>query len=618
MKKIGLILVTIAVNFSLSAQQLSMYSQYYWNDFVINPAFTGIKNTPRVQLGYRNQWIGFKGAPKTYTIGGHTSLKNTNMGIGGMIFSDDQGGAIQQNGVMLNYSYNLKLDKQSGISFGIAGILNQYGYNGSDIQNINPDATLQANVRQLVPDLNFGLVYHLKNKLYIGLASNQLIQSRLKKLNQFSTSENQLIRHYNLSASYISKINSTLKAEPYAMLRTTFIKAPQVELGAKMTYNDFVFGGLSYRNKESVVLLAGINYKQIMLAYSYDLIVSKLRQYAGGSHELLLAYHFTPKEKQPKIKVEKVKDKDGDGIADQVDLCPEIKGVLSAKGCPDQDNDSIADIQDQCPTIAGLKEFNGCPDTDKDGIEDSKDECPNDKGLLTLNGCPDSDGDGVADKDDNCPYVAGLSAYKGCPDTDGDGIIDSEDSCPTVKGILEMKGCPETDTDLDGIVDKLDECPNEKGLVALNGCPDKDSDGIADKNDACPQVAGPIENKGCPLKNKRNIDDLMLKKLVCETGKNDITAASKLVLQEIAQVLKKEPTWTIEFAGHTDNVGDAAMNLQLSKKRAETVRNLLISYGVEASRIKASYFGEMKPIADNNTPVGRTKNRRIDFKIVMD
>ena len=565
MKKIGLILVTIAVNFSLSAQQLSMYSQYYWNDFVINPAFTGIKNTPRVQLGYRNQWSGFKGAPKTYSIGGHTSLKNNNMGLGGMIFSDDQGGAIQQNGVMLNYSYNLKLDKLSGISFGIAGILNQYGYNGSDIQNINPDATLQTNVRQLVPDLNFGVVYHLKNKLYIGLASNQLIQSRLKKLNQFSTSENQLIRHYNLSASYISKINSTLTAEPYAMLRTTFIKAPQVELGAKMTYNDFVFGGLSYRNKESVIGLIGLNYMNFVFAYSYDFTLSAIRNYSGGSHEILLAYQFNKKSKSPEVVIEQPKqpkDSDGDGVADNEDLCPNVKGI---------------------------KEYKGCPDTDGDGIEDSKDECPNDKGLLALNGCPDLDGDGVADKDDNCPNVAGLSAYKGCPDTDGDGIIDSEDSCPTVKGILEMKGCP-----------------------------DSDGDGVADKDDNCPNVAGPIENKGCPLKQKRNIDELMKKKLVCETGKNDITAASKIVLQEIAQVLKEEPTWTIEFAGHTDNVGEAAMNLQLSKKRSETVRNLLISYGVEASRIKANYFGETKPIADNNTPEGRTKNRRIDFKFVMD
>ena len=110
----------------------------------------------------------------------------------------------------------------------------------------------------------------------------------------------------------------------------------------------------------------------------------------------------------------------------------------------------------------------------------------------------------------------------------------------------------------------------------------------------------------------------MKMKLVCATGKPDITEQSKLVVKEIAQVLKEEPTWTITIEGHTDNVGDANANLMLSKKRSESVRNLLISYGIDASRIKAGYFGELQPIADNATPEGRNKNRRIDFKFVMD
>jgi OOP family OmpA-OmpF porin len=63
---------------------------------------------------------------------------------------------------------------------------------------------------------------------------------------------------------------------------------------------------------------------------------------------------------------------------------------------------------------------------------------------------------------------------------------------------------------------------------------------------------------------------------------------------------------------------DANANLMLSKKRSESVRNLLISYGIDASRIKAGYFGELQPIAANATPEGRNKNRRIDFKFVMD
>lgn len=482
MKKIGLILVAIAANFSLSAQQLSMYSQYYWNDFVINPAFTGIKNTPRVQLGYRNQWSGFKGAPKTYTIGGHTSLKNTNMGLGGMIFSDDQGGAIQQNGVMLNYSYNLKLDKQSGISFGIAGILNQYGYNGSDIQNINPDATLQANVRQLVPDLNFGMVYHLKNKLFIGLASSQLIQSRLKKLNQFSTSENQLIRHYNLSASYLTKINSTLTAEPYAMLRTTFIKAPQFELGAKVTYNDFVFGGLSYRNKESVIGLIGLNYKNFVLAYSYDFTLSSIRNYSSGSHEILLAYQFNNKTKTPEVIIEQPtqpKDSDGDGVSDNEDLCPNVKGLKEYKGCPDTDGDGVFDDLDECPKVLGPKVNKGCPwpDSDNDGLSDNKDDCPTISGPVENRGCPygDTDGDGVNDNVDPCPKTTGPVENKGCP------VIEKKDQkvidmafknleFETSKDIIEESSKPS----LNSLAEKLKQKP-EWNLL-LSGHTDNDGD----------------------------------------------------------------------------------------------------------------------------------------------
>jgi len=544
MKKIGLILVAIAVNFSLSAQQLSMYSQYYWNDFVINPAFTGIKNTPRVQLGYRNQWSGFKGAPKTYTIGGHTSLKNNNMGLGGMIFSDDHGGAIKQNGVMLNYSYNLKIDKQSGISFGIAGILNQYGYNGSDIQNINPDATLQTNVRQLVPDLNFGVVYHLKNKLYIGLASSQLIQSRLKKLNQFSTSQNQLIRHYNLSASYLTKINSTLTAEPYAMMRTIFIKAPQVELGAKVTYNDFVFGGLSYRSKDAVIGLIGMNYKNFVLAYSYDFTLSSIRNYSSGSHEVLLAYQFNKKSKTPEVVIEQPKqpkDSDGDGVSDNEDLCPNVKGLKEYKGCPDTDGDGVFDDLDECPKVVGPKENKGCP----------------------------------------------------WPDSDNDGLSDNKDDCPTISGPVENRGCPYGDTD---------------------------GDGVNDNEDDCPKTPGPISNKGCPIIEKKDQDviDMAVKNLEFETSKDIIEESSKSSLNTLADKLKQKGEWNLLLSGHTDNVGDDDANMILSKNRAEAVKNYFISKGIAENRIKVNYFGETKPIADNSTPEGRQKNRRVEFVIVFE
>jgi len=112
-------------------------------------------------------------------------------------------------------------------------------------------------------------------------------------------------------------------------------------------------------------------------------------------------------------------------------------------------------------------------DRDGDGIVDSSDACPDQAGTAALQGCPDRDGDGIADKDDKCPDVAGLAKYQGCPipDTDKDGINDEEDKCPDVPGVARYQGCPIPDTDKDGVNDEEDKCPNEAGPASNFGCP---------------------------------------------------------------------------------------------------------------------------------------------------
>lgn len=112
-------------------------------------------------------------------------------------------------------------------------------------------------------------------------------------------------------------------------------------------------------------------------------------------------------------------------------------------------------------------------DRDGDGVLDSLDKCPDVKGLASLQGCPDRDGDGIADGEDKCPDVKGLARYQGCPipDTDKDGINDEEDKCPTVFGVARYQGCPVPDTDGDGVNDEEDKCKNEKGPASNYGCP---------------------------------------------------------------------------------------------------------------------------------------------------
>lgn len=114
------------------------------------------------------------------------------------------------------------------------------------------------------------------------------------------------------------------------------------------------------------------------------------------------------------------------------------------------------------------------PDSDGDGITDNLDACPQVKGLAQFNGCPDTDGDGIADKDDKCPTEKGVARLQGCPvpDTDGDGINDEEDKCPNEKGIARYQGCPIPDRDKDGINDEEDKCPDLPGVATNNGCPE--------------------------------------------------------------------------------------------------------------------------------------------------
>ncbi|MCU0430221.1 MAG: DUF6089 family protein [Cytophagaceae bacterium] len=282
----------------------------------------------------------------------------------------------------------------------------------------------------------------------------------------------------------------------------------------------------------------------------------------------------------------------------------------------DSDGDGVPDFLDKCPdTKSGYKvDALGCPlDTDKDGLVDSEDACPDMAGTAALKGCPDSDGDGVADNADACPKVAGLSQFAGCPDSDGDGIEDYKDKCPNEKGLASTQGCP--DSDGDGVIDANDQCPSVKGLAALAGCPDGDGDGVSDKEDKCPTVAGLLENKGCPAIKEEVKQKLSLaaKGVFFETGKDVIKKESFDDLDNLVAILNSEKDVNCNINGHTDNVGDEAKNVDLSKRRAEAVKAYLISKGIAAERLTAEGFGSSKPLADNKTAAGRALNRRVEF-----
>ncbi len=315
-------------------------------------------------------------------------------------------------------------------------------------------------------------------------------------------------------------------------------------------------------------------------------------------------------------------DRDRDGVANKKDKCPDIPGSAATNGCPDIDHDGVADREDDCPHKKGIRALAGCPikDADEDGVPDIDDACPNVVGLAQFQGCPDTDGDGIEDRADSCKMLAGIAQFNGCPDTDGDGIEDKLDACPTEKGPAEYYyGCPVRDTDEDGVEDKLDACLLVKGKIDFRGCPDSDNDGVEDKLDPCPNTPGPKENRGCPVVEKKDKEklELAVKAVKFETGKAVLKAESSKILTDIADILKRYPYYNLRIEGHTDNQGKDEANLLLSEKRAQACADFLTAKGITKTRFLAKGFGETKPVADNKTADGRTKNRRVEFELVL-
>lgn len=311
-------------------------------------------------------------------------------------------------------------------------------------------------------------------------------------------------------------------------------------------------------------------------------------------------------------------DADQDGIEDKFDLCPYTPpGVpVDSVGCPfDSDHDGVYDYADRCPGIVGKASAAGCPDKDGDGVSDKEDKCPEEFGRTGMVGCPDSDEDGVTDSEDECPQQPGVKKHNGCPDTDNDGIPDKEDECPFREGTHDLKGCP--DMDQDGVPDHTDVCPGIAGKPSTQGCPDTDGDGIHDLIDKCPAKSGTHKNKGCPEISKETLKilDQALAGVKFESGKDIIKPSSFGILDQVSEVLKNNEEFTLLLEGHTDNQGDAEKNILLSRNRAEAVRLYILAKGIHENRITAQGFGDTRPVADNSTAEGRSKNRRVEFKI---
>ena len=161
--------------------------------------------------------------------------------------------------------------------------------------------------------------------------------------------------------------------------------------------------------------------------------------------------------------------------------------------------------------------------------------------------------------------------------------------------------------------------PTVAGVAKYQGCPipDTDGDGVNDEEDKCPSEAGPASNFGCPVIATDIINKINMsaKNLFFATGSSKLLAKSNASLNNVVSILKDNPTYKVDIAGHTDNTGKANKNQLLSEARANSVKAFLIGKGVDEARLIAAGFGADKPLATNKTTAGRSKNRRVEMVV---
>ncbi len=186
-------------------------------------------------------------------------------------------------------------------------------------------------------------------------------------------------------------------------------------------------------------------------------------------------------------------------------------------------------------------------------------------------------------------------------------------------------GRPDDDFDKDGVPNAKDLCPRDPGPAELDGCPDVDLDLIPDREDRCPREPGPAENNGCPVAVDEPVVEIETERLSLkdsiqfDTGRDSIKPGSFPVLDQVAKLMSDHPELKrIRVDGHTDNVGGAAYNKDLSERRARSVVRYLVGKGIAAERLSAAGFGFERPVASNATALGRAKNRRVEFTLVVD
>lgn len=285
------------------AQYDHLFSQFMFNEVFINPGYAGSKEALSVTGLHRQQWMNFPGRPVTTTFSMHGPLFGNKMGLG-INFLNESIGKLQRNLTYLTYAYRVKTDKKGTLGLGLnIGIHNQLNKLSELKANDGGDVQISKNTPSLIsPNGGFGLFYST-DKFYTGLSVPRLIDD------SYFFDENQTIHqkisintsklHYYFVVGRVFKVNPDFYIKPQGMLKMLQNVPMQYDMNVSMLFNKLLWVGFSYRSGAAAVGMLGVQASpQFFFGYSYDYGLNEIQKYSQGSHEVVLNYLFSFKQKK--------------------------------------------------------------------------------------------------------------------------------------------------------------------------------------------------------------------------------------------------------------------------------------------------------------------------------
>lgn len=305
MKKFYLSALFVVISaMSAFAQQRPQYTQYMVNPFLLNPAVSGTEDYADIRAGYRKQWAGFDGSPRTMYLSAHTNIgkqlvtnnrtrhkKNGFHGIGAIV-TNDAIGPTTTTTFSAAYSYHMKVSKKVFASLGLMGGFNQFSLDGSKLNPGVPEG-LAGQSKMGMGDITVG-AWVYSDRFYAGASMAQIAPSlQITKTGQ--RTEYTMTKHYFVMAGYSIPLGYDFKLIPSVCIKGASPAPLSFDINAKVRYKDFLWAGASYRNRDAVAAMVGVVINNMFdISYSYDYVTSGINKYTGGSHEIVVGYRLRP------------------------------------------------------------------------------------------------------------------------------------------------------------------------------------------------------------------------------------------------------------------------------------------------------------------------------------